>query len=376
MQSLRLVSRIIALGLIVALALLTLVPGRQPALAAAGWNLANDFRLAPNQANPNPDGLGHAEVWEFRESTSLAHDPSTYHLLPTFITDAFGIEGLQEWHGTVVFEPKNVLARVGINATGTTQQASSITWPAGVVSVHPLPVQLVVVGWRSPIDGVVSVAGGVADMDANCGNGIAWSVDRGAATIASGSYLDGGQQRFVDGIGGASLAAVPVHTGDQLYFIVDPNGEYGCDSTALDVTITATTASNHVPDCSAAQPSMSTIRLPNGRFVPITIQGVTDLDQDSVAITITSIRQDEPVAEHGAPDGRGVGSATAEVRAERLGKGDGRVYHIGFGADDGRGGMCTSEVLVSVPHDSGRGQVAIDGGPIYDSTVVPARRRT
>lgn len=43
-------------------------------------------------------------------------------------------------------------------------------------------------------------------------------------------------------------------------------------------------------------------------------------------------------------DGCGVGMATAAVRAERRGVGNGRVYHIGFTASDGYGRVCTSEV--------------------------------
>ncbi len=69
------------------------------------------------------------------------------------------------------------------------------------------------------------------------------------------------------------------------------------------------------------------------------------------------------------PDGRGVGTATAEVRAERAGRGNGRVYHTGFTADDGRGGTCSGEVHVGVPHDQGGGAVPVDDGPLYDSTL-------
>jgi hypothetical protein len=69
------------------------------------------------------------------------------------------------------------------------------------------------------------------------------------------------------------------------------------------------------------------------------------------------------------PDGKGVGTSTAEVRAERDGKGDGRVYHIGFTADDGNGGTCSGVVLVGVPHDKGGANDPVDGGALYDSTT-------
>ena len=61
--------------------------------------------------------------------------------------------------------------------------------------------------------------------------------------------------------------------------------------------------------------------------------------------------------------------AAVAVVAEGAGGGDGRVYHIGFTAEDGMGGMCTGEVLVSVPLR--KGIPAGDGGALYDSTVTP-----
>ena len=109
--------------------------------------------------------------------------------------------------------------------------------------------------------------------------------------------------------------------------------------------------------------------------MPITVLGVTDPESDPVTIKITGIQQDEPVDSLGdgnfVPDGKGVGTATAEVRAERSGTkkvpGDGRFYHISFEATDGHGGACTGKVLVSVPHDQNK--TPIDGGPLYDSTT-------
>jgi len=44
------------------------------------------------------------------------------------------------------------------------------------------------------------------------------------------------------------------------------------------------------------------------------------------------------------------------------------VYHIGFTADDGLGGICNGEVLVGVHHI--RNKIAKDDGAIYDSTKI------
>jgi hypothetical protein len=57
------------------------------------------------------------------------------------------------------------------------------------------------------------------------------------------------------------------------------------------------------------------------------------------------------------------------VRAERSGRQDGRVYHVFFSADDGRGARCEGEVQVCVAHDGSRRESCIDQGALYDSTL-------
>ncbi len=130
---------------------------------------------------------------------------------------------------------------------------------------------------------------------------------------------------------------------------------------------------NNAPVCAGAVPSRATIWPPNGNFVNITILGVTDPDGDSVSITIDAIFQDEAVNAPGSgntgPDGAGVGTSTAQVRAERVGSGNGRVYHIYFTATDSAGASCSGVVQVGVPQAPPK--AIIDGGPLYDSTVKP-----
>ena len=90
-----------------------------------------------------------------------------------------------------------------------------------------------------------------------------------------------------------------------------------------------------------------------------------------ITITIDSIFQDEAVNAPGSgntwPDGLGLGTNAAEVRAERVDGGNGRVYRIGFTADDGVGGTCSKVVRVGVP----QGALVKDDGPFFDSTVIP-----
>ncbi len=134
---------------------------------------------------------------------------------------------------------------------------------------------------------------------------------------------------------------------------------------------------NTAPDCSAAAANPSALWPPNHKMVPVSITGLTDADGDALAVTITSIRQAEPTNTSGdgstEVDGSGVGTSTAQVRAERSGTpkvpGNGRVYHIAFTADDGNGGSCSGVVRVGVPHDQGGRSVPVDDGPLYDSTT-------
>jgi hypothetical protein len=87
-----------------------------------------------------------------------------------------------------------------------------------------------------------------------------------------------------------------------------------------------------------------------------------------VTITITGVTQDEPLNGLGdgdtAPDAAAVSGHPDQVqlRAERSGTGDGRVYRIAFTVSDGKS-SCTGTVFVGVPHDQ-------SGAPAVDTTSV------
>ncbi len=136
-------------------------------------------------------------------------------------------------------------------------------------------------------------------------------------------------------------------------------------STVEDVTL-ETTPPNRPPDCSTAFADPDALWPPNHKFRTVTVMGVTDADGNPVTIAITNVTQDEPVmgrgSGHTAPDARNVNGASVDIRAERSGRGDGRVYHIIFTATDDQGDTCTGDVTVSVPHDR-RGAPAVDSAP-------------
>ncbi len=123
---------------------------------------------------------------------------------------------------------------------------------------------------------------------------------------------------------------------------------------------------NKAPDVTNAHASVPLLWSPNGELVSFTIEGVTDPDGDPVTISIWKIEQDEPVLAPGdktSPDAVVTGSETAQVRAERLGYGNGRVYKVSFRASDGKpDGTTEGVVFIGVPHDQRGGAEAVDDG--------------
>lgn len=152
--------------------------------------------------------------------------------------------------------------------------------------------------------------------------------------------------------------------------IVEKNEWNNCGSSIVSTLLSIPKIENNPPDCSKAVASKESLWPPNHKLETISIEGITDKENDPFTVTVTSITQDEPTNGVGdgdtSPDGFGVGTSTAQVRSERSGNGNGRVYQINFKAVDSKGGECNGFVKVGVPHD--KKDTAIDDGQNYDST--------
>jgi TolB protein len=124
------------------------------------------------------------------------------------------------------------------------------------------------------------------------------------------------------------------------------------------------------PDCSGVHATPSTIAKHNHMFVTVALAPATDPDGDQTTVTITGVTQDERVGRR--PDAK-TGGAPGEVllRAERRGKGDGRVYRIAFTASDGEGGECSGTAAVEVRRK--RNRPAVDSAPPSYDSFTPTR---
>jgi hypothetical protein len=115
------------------------------------------------------------------------------------------------------------------------------------------------------------------------------------------------------------------------------------------------------PDCTGVKATLTQLWPPNHKFVTVGLTGAT-----GGTLVITGVTQDEPLNGTGdgdtSPDAAWVSSTVrdkVQLRAERSGTGDGRVYRVAFEVN-GSGGECSGVVYVGVPHDQGKGDAAVD----------------
>jgi uncharacterized repeat protein (TIGR01451 family) len=153
--------------------------------------------------------------------------------------------------------------------------------------------------------------------------------------------------------------------------VATPHDILASNDVASDPTAVRPGVGNAPPDCSRTGATPSVLWPPNHHFVAITPTGMVDPDGDPLVITVTGVHQDEaviaPSSGHHSPDAI-IDGSTVRVRAEREGRGDGRVYHIEVRATDPTGESCSGTVTVCVPHDRGARPACVDGGPLHSST--------
>lgn len=117
---------------------------------------------------------------------------------------------------------------------------------------------------------------------------------------------------------------------------------------------------------------------PNHKYVTVSLAdcgiAVQDVCNGSMSLTgaqaaITCVSSDE--VEDTSGDGKTtkdiivVNGTTVQLRAERDGDKDGRVYSIGFAVKDGSGNVTNGTCKVTVPHSQGPKGVAVDSGAKY-----------
>lgn len=99
---------------------------------------------------------------------------------------------------------------------------------------------------------------------------------------------------------------------------------------------------------------------PNHKMIEVKISAIVTDDTDAApTLSIISVESSEPEtdADDGeevtTPDWEIVDATTVDLRAERTGKNDGRIYTVTIEASDAAGNTSTEEIEILVPHDQG-----------------------
>jgi len=124
-------------------------------------------------------------------------------------------------------------------------------------------------------------------------------------------------------------------------------------------TTTVTVQDTTPPDIHAVAAKPGALWPPNHKMVPVTFTvDVSDICDAAPSCQVVSVTSNEPVNGKGdgntSPDWRIVDNLTVELRAERSGPGNGRVYTITVRCTDASGNSAVRSVGVPVAHDQGK----------------------
>lgn len=157
-------------------------------------------------------------------------------------------------------------------------------------------------------------------------------------------------------VGGLPTAMVSTVQTANLAQSPEPDPNPADNTTSLTVTPVDTTP----PDIQNLTVSSDTLSPPsNHKFVPVTVSAtVTDICDAAPICRIVSVNSNEPINNRGdghtMPDWEITGDVTANLRAERAGGGDGRIYTVTFQCTDASNNSASETVEVTVLHSNRR----------------------
>jgi len=219
--------------------------------------MTNDLNGGANPTTVFPPETG---VWGFMENAGGALFPPTnsaFTLLPAYTVGCLDsgatVIPLLSFNCFQPFSNPGSLPLIGVAPTATitfNNGFSFLTLIQGMPLLHPSPTSQAIVSWTSPRTQNVRILSRIADVDAKCGDGIQWGIQKdvtpgvGAALVPVAPYL-----AYTPLQNAASTFTVPnvaIFAGANIYFIIDKgsigaNGlpaDHLCDSTTLDILIT------------------------------------------------------------------------------------------------------------------------------------------
>ncbi len=185
-----------------------------PAVAATTWDAYDGFI-------PGPDAQSSSSVWQYFQN------PAHYVNSGYTLFDKWGATGAGDgWTSVSPDDGWFFVAKDAVNG-------ELLVSPWGT---DPYTTKAAVIGWKSPVDGVVNASFSVTDRNGSPGNdGVRYWLYKGGTDDSA--YLEQGNLAEGGASGTIVHNNISVAMGDMLYLRVDPNGGYYCDLTGVTFSV-------------------------------------------------------------------------------------------------------------------------------------------
>jgi len=185
------------------------------------------------------------------------------------------------------------------------------------------------------------------------------TVSLSAADNAGGS----GVKQITYSASGAQVIPSTVLVGSLASFTISVEGAttitfFATDKAGnIEAAKTITVQLDKTPPTVACSASPSALWPPNNKLVPVNVSvTVSDALSGPAGFKLVSATSNEPDSGQGDIQGfaPGTASTTGQLRAQRLGAGNGRIYTLNYTGTDTTGNSSTCAATVTVPHDQGQ----------------------
>jgi len=207
------------------------------------------------------------------------------------------------------------------------------------------------------------------------------SICAGSSTTLTATLIGTGPWNIIwsDAVTQNGIASSPatrvVNPASTATYTVTSVSDANCTGTSSG-SATVTVGSSGSPMITVTAPT--SLWPPNHKYETITVSQCVVSVQDGCGssipvsnVVVTKVTSDEPEDANGGGDGNTVNDIviaadcnSVQLRSERQGSGNGRVYTIHLSVNDGNGNIGTATCLVTVPK-SQNGNPAVDDGPAY-----------
>jgi 6-phosphogluconolactonase len=261
----------------------------------------------------------------------------------------------------VVFDPSGKFVYV-VNGTDDDVSAEAIDPATGALTEvpgSPFPAGL------SPSSAAADPSGKflyVTDEESNNVLGYTINPTSGALTAITGSPFPAGRVpssvaidpsgrfAYVTNVGASSISAYSINSNTGALTPIS-GSPFATAFTPISVAIAGCALR---PDITGVSAMPATLWPPNHKLVEVLVDYSVTAPCGEPAVCTLSVANNEPVSnDDTSPDWAVLGEHLVELRAERSGKGTGRIYTITISCKDTRGNSATQNTEVTVAHDQG-----------------------